>query len=98
MFDVLGLFGPTPDQLQKANEGHYRNFVTLIILLLEKGVFTTEEFERATIKATHITDQVMKKGQEDHKEEFEKKFPGFSKLFGLGDKDKKDDGGVEDEN
>ena len=50
-------FGPTPNNPNEANKAHAIAYGALTIALLDKGVITREEYDRAYAQATVIVDQ-----------------------------------------
>ncbi len=87
MFD--GLFEEDlAGKLNIVNKAHAENFVTILLLLLEKGVFTQSEYNEMRDKAISEVEQVFAQKQEEVNKEFDKKHPGIrtflEKILGNG--------------
>ena len=83
------MFGPTASEINQANQAHAVNHITLLSLLLDKGIVTADEVAAAQIKATHIVEQEWARKKEEAAREFDEQFPGLKKicpmLFGDGE-------------
>ncbi len=81
------LFGVTPSQVDESNKAHVINNMAIVLLLIEKGIITNDELDKARTKATHIIDQVWAAKQEQARKEFDEEHPGardfFQKITGL---------------
>lgn len=78
--DLFG--GVTAEQVNQANQVHVVNYVTLAFLLVDKGVITGDEIEKARVKATHFVEQEFARKREEQEKEFDEKHPGLRKMFG----------------
>lgn len=54
-----------------------------IELLVQKGVFTDEEFQDQLVKSNQQLDQMFQEVKENQRKEFYDKYPGASKLLGM---------------
>lgn len=81
------LFSVTPSQVNEANQAHAINHLALAMLLIEKGIITDDELDKARTQATHIVEQAWAEKRERAKEEFDEEHPGvrdmFQKITGL---------------
>ena len=48
----------------QANKAHSINATTILLILIEKGIATPEEIDKARTQATHIVDQEFAKKEE----------------------------------
>ncbi len=76
------LFGVTPLQVDESNKAHVINNMAIAILLIEKGIISGDELDKARNQATHIIDQVWAAKQEQARKEFDEEHPGARELFG----------------
>lgn len=84
MTDPLGLFGllgPTAAELNESNQSHATAYGALIILLIDKGVFTHEEYDRAYIRAQHIISQEFARKRDEAEAQFEQDSPNLAWLL-----------------
>lgn len=57
MIELVDADGPSPNQYNEANAAHAAAYGALTIILLDKGIITLEEYDRAYAQATVIIDQ-----------------------------------------
>ena len=62
MFD---LFSATTDRLNDSNKTHATNYGAILIALMDKGIITEEEYDRAYIRAQHIISQEFARKRDD---------------------------------
>ncbi len=80
MFDLFG--GVTAEHVNQSNQAHAVNHLTLLLLLVEKGIVTNEEVEVARAKAVQFVDQEWAKKRDEQEQEFDKQYPNIRKMFG----------------
>ncbi len=68
--------------INESNQTHCVNYITIMIALLEKGIVSEEDLEKARIKATHIVDQEWAKKQEEAQKTLNALYPGLGKFLG----------------
>lgn len=56
---------------------------TISSLLIEKGIFTQEEFDAQLIRSNQQLDQVFEEKREETRKEIEEKYSGLSKVPAL---------------
>lgn len=76
------IFGPSIQQFQDSHVHHATNYLALALLLIEKGIITDDDLDRARTQATHIIDQVVAQKQEEAQKEFDAEHPGVREMFG----------------
>lgn len=76
------LFGVSASEVNRANQAHVVNYSTLAFLLLEKGLITVEELERARAQATHHVEQQWAQLRDEAAKKFDEENPGLRKVFG----------------
>ncbi len=81
MFDDLS--GVTPSQVNEVNKAHVINNMAIALLLIEKGIITDDELDKARNQATHIIDQIWTANQDQARKEFEEEHPGMHDFFKL---------------
>ena len=88
VFTMFGdIFGVTASEVNQSNQAHAVNYLTLTLLLIEKGIITDDEIERARTQATHFVEQEWARKKEEAAKDFDEQHPGVRKMFGsvLGD-------------
>ena len=75
------IFGIDHNQLNESNLNHAINYGALVIALIEKGVLTQKEYDRAHARATHIMEQAFAKNRDDAEKEIDEKHPGLRNFF-----------------
>lgn len=78
--DLFG--GVTCEQINQANQAHAVNFMTLMLVLVERGIISTDELETAKARAEHLVEQEWARKREEAVKEFDEKHPGLRQLFG----------------
>jgi hypothetical protein len=78
--DLFG--GVTAEQVNQANQVHAVNYLTLTLVLIEKGIITADEIEKARVQATHFVEQEWARKREDMVKEFDEAHPGLRQMFG----------------
>lgn len=61
---------------------HAVNYLTLTLVLVEKGIITADEIEKARVQATHLVEQEWARKREDMEKEFDEAHPGLRQIFG----------------
>ena len=80
------MFGPTYDDLRRVSIGASVQNIALTILLLEKGVISSDEYEKAIARATSLVDQEWERRERESNREAIEDDPGlgvFAKLMGV---------------
>jgi len=80
---MMDMFGINPQRLDDAIKELAIITGASIDLLIEKGVFTEKEFNERSLRISAKLDQEIAKRNEETRAEFDKKYPGISKLFGI---------------
>ena len=80
MFD---LFGADPRKIDQANQSHAVNFIALALVLFDKGIMTSKEFDDALLKATHIVEEEWARKREEVERDFDEKYPNARKMLSL---------------
>lgn len=76
------IFGVTDSQLNESNKTHTINFAALVTLLVEKEVFTVDEYLKMRALSTHAIDQESAAMRDEAMEVFKEEHPSLHKLFG----------------
>ncbi len=82
MFGDLFGGGVSAEDVNQSNQAHAVNFLTLTLVLVEKGIISADEIKKARVQATGFVDQEWAKKREQQEKEFDEKHPGLRKLFG----------------
>lgn len=77
--DLFG--GVTVECLNQSNQAHAINYLTLAIILIEKGIISEDEIEKTRVQATHLVEQEWARKREDADKEFDEKHPGLRQKF-----------------
>lgn len=80
MFDLFG--GVTNEHINESNQAHASNHLSLVLLLIEKGVVSVEELEKSRAKATHIVEQEWARKRKEAEKEFDEKHPAMREFMG----------------
>ncbi len=75
------LFGVTREQALGSAKALAINNVAIALVLIEKGIITDDELDKAHTKATHMVDQGFAAQQEKAQKEFDEEHPGTRKFF-----------------
>lgn len=75
------LFGVMAHDLNDSNKAHVINNMAVALLLIEKGIITDDELDKARQKATHIIDQIWTAKQDEAAKNFEEEHPGVRDFF-----------------
>ena len=59
------LFSTLDENLREMNQSNSVNFMTLVILLYEKGIIDDDDFNRAQAQARHIVEQEFAKKRDE---------------------------------
>ncbi len=59
MFNLFS--GISAENFNQSNQAHAVNWLALAIVLVEKGILSVDEFEKARVKATHLVEQEFAK-------------------------------------
>lgn len=54
------------EQINQSNQAHAVNYMTLVLALIEKGVISADEIEKARSQATHFVEQEWARKREEH--------------------------------
>ena len=65
----------------KANQAHAAAYGALVILLIDKGVITRGEYDRAYIQAQHVISQEFAKKRDEAEQAVEKQYPTLTKIL-----------------
>ncbi len=79
MFD---LFGVSSESLDKSNKEHIINVIALLLLLVEKGIITDDEFCKMRIRAISVVDQIWQKQVEEKRKQLKEENPSLDSFFG----------------
>ena len=78
------------EAFNQANKAHVVNYTAIFLGLVDKGIFTPEDWDKYKMLATHAVDQAWtSKLDEQNKEaqelldQMEKDCPGVAKVFGF---------------
>jgi ribosomal protein L16/L10AE len=74
--DLFG--GVTAEQVNQSNQVHAVNYLTLTLVLIEKGIITADEIEKARVQATHFVEQEWAR----KRKELDEAHPGLRQMFG----------------
>ena len=67
MSDVF-LLGPSASEFNGANQAHATAYGAILILLVDKGIITTKEYDRAYIQAQHALSQEFARKRDAQKD------------------------------
>ena len=79
---MLEFLPPNREEFVEVDKRRVIGDMAIATALLEKGLLTTEDLERAVMKATHFVDQAMAKQRDEELAEFDKKHPGVREIWG----------------
>ena len=81
MFELFG-GGVTAEHVNQSNQVHAINHLTIMLVLVEKGLVTAEEVEAARTRATQFVDQEWARKREESEKKFDEQYPNIRKMFG----------------
>lgn len=66
--DVLQALMKECDKMNEANQAHAVNYMAIVIALVNKGILTMDEYERAKVQATSLVEQefAQKRDEANH--------------------------------
>lgn len=68
MCDPFDLLGPTAEELNESNQIHAAAYGAILILLVDKGIITKDEYDRAYIQAQHTLSQEFARKRDEQKD------------------------------
>ncbi len=81
IYGIQKMFETFQEQSVEAHQRWAAHIATIVQLLTEKGIITSEEFSRTYSRMVSELDQIVAKKREDQEKEFEEKYPGISWFF-----------------
>jgi len=69
------MFGPDTKEIKRSMINTASYLTALSLLLIDKGIFTEDEFHKKLAEATHLMDQEVAKREEEVEKEMVEKFP-----------------------
>lgn len=70
---VANEFKQLVEQANEASRAHATNFATLMIVLLEKGIISSEEIDAARVRATSLVDQEFARKRDEQRAEVDRR-------------------------